>query len=402
MRLSRISMTLVAVLLGACAGKRPEGPVCGDMVVSAPGAGPAGLALSAGSAETQTEAVADRILAGLRARGLGLRKAQSIEIEILSLSAGGQFGAFGAGVMAGWSENPVNPRPPQFQVVTGVSAGALSAPFAAAGAEFDLALREIWYGRDDANTLRRRPLLTLLAAPSVYDLGPAEREVDRFLDDRLMAALASAASQGRQLLLGAVNLDTGRFEVFDLTARDIVGPAPVDAARSCISQAVLASAAIPVGFPPRAVGGALYADGGTRKHVFLPALARAVDRLVAEDGVGRVTVTVTIVVNGDLAVGRQETKYGVLDVGLRAASILIDETLRQSVVEAIDLAVSRGWTVRGITARGEMFPAPAPGKQFDGKVTAALYDAGFARAADPGFRWLDAAALRAEMRRPPG
>ncbi len=71
----------------------------------------------------------------------------------LILSAGGEDGAYGAGLLGGWSKTG---KRPEFSLVTGVSTGALIAPFAFLGPKYDEMLRDCLYHHQRGRHFRGR------------------------------------------------------------------------------------------------------------------------------------------------------------------------------------------------------------------------------------------------------
>lgn len=384
----------------ACALERAEGPSCAGLSERAmpavtQGAQPSMTPeLAAETMIRMSEATEVEIEEALRARVAEAPTRRTVTLHVVTLSAGGQYGAFGAGFMRGWTDRP------DFDLVTGVSAGALIAPVAFAGPAFD-PLLDFYDGLGRDGVARSRGPLELLRAPSLADPAPLEAFVTGALDRPLIAALAEGDAEGRALLVGATNIDTGIAEVFDLgeAAARPDGPA-------CIREALLASAAIPGLLPPRRIGPALYADGGLREHVFLRALDEARRDVGAEAGV-TFRVEAYLIVNGALlppagAVDDRLTAYIA-----RSAEILGDEVLRDSIVEAVDFAAARpDWRLRGIRATLTDVPVTLPDGScgpgddsaevggFDGCTTAALFAHGRALARDP-IDWLSAEDLRA-------
>lgn len=343
----------------------------------------------------------------LRDRAAGVPPGRTITLNVVTLSAGGQYGAFGAGFVSGWSGN----GRPVFDLVTGVSAGALLAPAVFAGPEFDdLLARYEGIGRD--GILVQRPRIALLRAPSLARPGPLEAFLAETLDPSLVTAIAAGHAANRSLLIGATNLDTGIGETFDI-GRAAGRPGAVP----CIREALLASAAIPGLFPPRNIDGDLYADGGLRQHVFLRALDGARRDVARESGV-RFRVEAYLIVNGSLLPPPLPVADSLPAYVLRSASILADEVLRDSIVEAVDFAAARpDWRLRGIRAElpdvevtdpdaapgaADRCIAPRPSDPdppeiggFDACTTAALYRHGHARARETPIAWLNARELRA-------
>ena len=300
--------------------------------------------------------------------GARLRNARTEPLRVLALSTGGQWGAFGSGFLTGWSRNTAYRRP-QFDLVTGASAGGVIAPAAFAGLDDALP-----FGGDVDDYALQRPLLSLLSSNSVYDVRNLEAEVDRANTDRLRKAIADGARAGRKLVIGAVNLDTTRFEAYDITAYAASG----QMRRACLSEAVLSTAAIPVLLPPRRFNGALHADAGLREHIFLRELSAARDRA----GSSR-PVEVFVIVNGDLRppTGEGKLSEGIVDLSQRAFGIVTDQGMRDSIRNVLDFAGKRGWTVRGMTANSLKVPGHCAARQkdkalFNSCITQYLFAAG--------------------------
>lgn len=333
-----------------------------------------------------TEAVTVRGMAAAFNRRSSQRNAR---IDVILLSSGGQWGAFSAGFMNGWSANTSDPRPARFEVVTGVSTGALQAPFVFGGQKYDGALKKLYYGLQEREVLRRRNKLELLSAPSIWDPKPLERSVRRELTRGLINEIAQAAST-RSLLVGAVNLDTGFFEAFDLTAMAGSGaPETPD----CLREGLLASAAIPIAFPPRQIDSQLYVDGAARQGLFLRSLARA-----------DLQPTVYILVNNAVSFPAESPEFALSSIVGRVQSVVTDELLRNSAIEAVRFAKSQGWTVRGMVAPdvwpgADCFQEDGSELAFCPSFTRHLFDTGYSMAVNGKIRWLGADALIAEMQR---
>jgi hypothetical protein len=136
-------------------------------------------------------------------------------LDYLALSSGGPAGAFGAGVLVGWGEAGTRP---EFDVVTGVSAGALLAPFAFVGAEGDAALRELWAEGAARELGRGLNPVGLLNGQGLVDRGPLEDLLATHVDDGLVAAIARGHREGRRLLVVTTNLDAQRPVIWNLGA----------------------------------------------------------------------------------------------------------------------------------------------------------------------------------------
>jgi predicted acylesterase/phospholipase RssA len=164
-------------------------------------------------------------------------------LNILALSGGGSAGAFGAGAVAGLTRSGARP---DFTVVTGVSAGALVAPYAFLGPAWDARLLDAFTGGGEDHLLRSRGLGALFGS-SLYRGAPLRQLVDSYLSDAMIQAVAQEAAKGRLLLVATTDVATGEPIVWDLgsIARNS-GPF----ARTLFRDVLVASASVPGVFPP--------------------------------------------------------------------------------------------------------------------------------------------------------
>jgi len=164
-------------------------------------------------------------------------------INILALSGGGADGAFGAGALVGLTRSASRP---QFSVVTGVSAGALIAPYAFLGPAWDEQLVEVYTSGRAEHLLQSRGLGALFGS-SVYRGEPLKELVDRYATDALIQAVAHEASTGRLLLVATTDVSTGEPVIWDLGSIAMNGGA---GARALFRDVLVASASVPGLFPP--------------------------------------------------------------------------------------------------------------------------------------------------------
>ncbi|MDA8586785.1 patatin-like phospholipase family protein [Rhodobacteraceae bacterium] len=391
MRTSIMFTLISAMVLSSCGTVRPPIAGCGVQVampdvgqsLSDPLESPPDAPIAEGMANfSMADAFRDAVETAPQAAGSG-----PVTVEILALSAGGQFGAFGAGFMRGWAENPVTPRP-VFRLVTGVSAGAMIAPIVFAGTNFDEAL-DGYRGLSEADVFRRKPLTSLISAPSFADVTPLEAFVTSRMSDELINSIGRNYEEGRGLFILATDLDTTEAAVFNLG--DIAASSrPLEQKRDCIREAMLASAAIPGLFPPRNIDGSLFADGGLRDQIFLESIEEARQETIRKTG-RNIRVSATIVINGSLRPPETEVRDGLLSYAKRAASILADEVLRDSISEVVTFAQSQpNWTVRGMIADTDLSQCPVEDLEgtFDPCVTQSIFDDGRQKARLPRIPWL--------------
>lgn len=164
-------------------------------------------------------------------------------LDFIALSGGGSNGAFTAGLMKGWTETGERP---DFEVVTGVSTGALAAPFVYLGPDYDDELAEAYTGGAAAGLLQTRGLSALIGS-GIYKSEPLQELVARYVDEDMLRAVAAEYAKGRLLLVATTDLDSQRGVSWDLGAIASQGtPEALELFRSVL----VASASIPGAFPP--------------------------------------------------------------------------------------------------------------------------------------------------------
>ncbi len=189
---------------------------------------------------------------------------------ILAISGGGANGAYGAGLLKGWSEEGSRPV---FKVITGVSTGAIIAPLAFLGKDYDDELEKCYTSMATKNVLAYKFPLTTLFGDSLASNSPLARTIAGMMNKDILEKIAVEHKRGRRLLVGTANLDAQRFVVWDMGAIACRGDIEL------FRKVILASAAIPMIFPPsifhvEADGKTydeLHADGGTITQVFTTA-----------------------------------------------------------------------------------------------------------------------------------
>ena len=164
--------------------------------------------------------------------------------SVLCLSGGGAYGAYTAGVLCGWSERGDRPT---FDVVTGISTGALAAPLAFLGPDYDADLRTFYTTLKNEDLYRVRRSVRAVFADSLADTGPLARKVDEVITPGVLARLAAEHAKGRRLYIGTTELESRRQVVWDVGAIAARGR-PDDL--ELVRKVLLASAAIPGFFPP--------------------------------------------------------------------------------------------------------------------------------------------------------
>jgi predicted patatin/cPLA2 family phospholipase len=197
------------------------------------------------------------------------------EMNILALSGGGGDGAFGAGILCGWTAAGTRPR---FKLVTGISTGALIAPFAFLGPEYDARLKEAYTTMSDKDVYTVTSVVTLVRklgkVEAAANTKPLAKLLERLIDENMLRAIAAEHNKGRRLLVGTTQLDAQRRVIWNMGA--IAATYHPDALK-LFRQVLLASASTPVAFNPvyikvKAAGqeyDEMHVDGGVEAQVML-------------------------------------------------------------------------------------------------------------------------------------
>ena len=189
------------------------------------------------------------------------------QVMDLLISGGGDWGAFGAGVLKGWGRVKGELARPQFDVVTGVSTGALIAPFAFLGDDESIERIVQLYRNPQTDCAVRAGLLFFLPSnPSFYVLPGLERELRSALDRPMLERIAAEDASGRALLVNTTNVDFGDMHAWDIVAESARRRSPATT-RSACTGSCSASAGIPAIFPAREIGEYLYVDGAITGNI---------------------------------------------------------------------------------------------------------------------------------------
>ena len=194
------------------------------------------------------------------------------EVNLLAISGGGAGGAFGAGLLCGWTEAG---NRPEFHVVTGVSTGAMSAPAAFLGSKYDTTLKDIYFESSDKDIYTKKGPLSIIfgASDSLLDTKPLTRLINHYVTTDMLKDIAKEHAKGRRLYVATAQLDAHRMVIWDMGAIASIG---TPKALELFNKVLMASAAIPVAFPPVLfnveVSGKEYdemhVDGGTATQMF--------------------------------------------------------------------------------------------------------------------------------------
>jgi hypothetical protein len=310
-------------------------------------------------------------------------------VDVLAISGGGSYGAYGAGLLCGWSAHGDRPR---FRLVTGVSAGAILAPFVFLGPKYDPQIRAIATEVSDKQVFERKGLLTAFTSDSLTDTKPLVDFLAKFYDADVLRAVAAEDAKGRRLFVATTDLDAQRPVIWDLGAIAAVG---TPEALTLFRRVILASAAIPVVFPPvylpvTADGqpyDEMHVDGGTTAQIILFGDAINVTELsrqIAKLPPSPRPPDLYIIRNARLGPEPEQVPPKVADIAGRAVYTLTKSESAGDLYRAYEVATRNGFAYR-LAAIPDDLRLP-DGDGFDHKRLQALFDAGF-NLARSGYPW---------------
>ncbi|MEY6430858.1 patatin-like phospholipase family protein [Thioalkalicoccus limnaeus] len=303
----------------------------------------------------------------------------------LAVSGGGDNGAFGAGLLNGWTA--AGDRP-EFKLVTGVSTGALIAPFAFLGPAYDEQLKRFYTTTGPKDIAKPRSLLAAVTNDALSDNAPLWQLVSREVDQSLLDAIAREYDKGRLLLVATVDLDARQSVLWNLTR---IAASDHPDALPLFRSLLIASASIPGAFPPimidvEANGRAyqeMHVDGGTMSQVFVYPPSLHVDELAQELGAQRER-RVYVIRNARLDPEWAQVERRTMSIAARAISSLI-HTQGIGDLYRIYLTSRRDGVDFNLAYVPESFDTPHR-EEFDTEFMRALFKTGYDLAAQ-GYRW---------------
>jgi len=384
-RSSSLSICLVAftVALPACVSIPERDPVPEDMVDQAiipdiPLARMWGDGMPA-DVDERIDLLEKQMQAG------GSQDILSKPMKFLSISGGGADGAFGAGLLKGWSESG---QRPEFWIVTGISTGALIAPFAFLGSDYDDELEYLYTSISTSDLIKQRRLISGLTSDALADTEPLKDILKRIIDEKMVTEIAAQRQRGRRLLIGTTNLDTQRPVIWNIGEIALEG---TPESRQLIRDVMLASASIPVAFPPVriqvSVGDEVYdelhVDGGTSSQVFLYPAAISIQSTAKRIGLTG-EITAYVIRNGQLKPHWSPVKQKLRPVVMASVATLI-RTQGLGDLYRIYLGAKRDDMEFKLAYIPDDFDVE-PEEAFDAKYMRALFDLGYELSRN-GYEW---------------
>jgi predicted acylesterase/phospholipase RssA len=319
---------LVLALLGGCASL-PRNPVPIDDIRRAEIPGRSGVRAWAGQLDPDFQA---DLVVSVKQEPAGTFPLDDSGYPIyhgLALSGGGSSGAFGAGVLNGWTAAGTRPN---FKVVTGISTGALIAPFAFLGPGYDARMKTVFTTTQTRDILERLNIFRVIFQGEAFaGTTPLKQLIETHFDADFLEAVAAAHHHGRRLYVGTTHMDAQTLVVWNMGA---IANSNHQDALALFQDVILASSSIPAAFPPVfievEVDGRRYdemhSDGGTVTQVFfnertvdLSTIAHAAGRTQRDGSSG----TLYVIRNGKLGPEPEQVARRLPEISGRAISTMI-------------------------------------------------------------------------------
>ena len=302
--------------------------------------------------------------------------------NVLVLSGGGANGAYTAGVLNGWTAAGNRPT---FDVVTGISTGALIAPFAFLGAEYDELLKRSYTTTRDRDIFTRRWLTSLAYADSLADSAPLRQKIASEITLTILERVAAAHREGRRLYVGSTDLDTKRLVVWDMGAiADGDDPNKLELFRDVL----LASASVPGLLPPVEIDievdgkrhAELHVDGGVAASLFLQPAMLGMSAADPDEAKVRDDLNVYVIVAGKLRLPRRKVQRKLSAVIEESVGGVLQAQMDGDMLKTYLLSRWAGASFALTAVPREMAEEASP-LVFDPRTMQKLFDVGYKHAA---------------------
>ena len=303
----------------------------------------------------------------------------------LAISGGGDNGAFAAGFLNGWTQTGTRP---QFKLVTGISTGALIAPFAFLGPAYDKELNELYTNISFKDIAKKRSIFSIVTNDAVADNTPLKHLVKKHINQDVLEAIAAEYAKGRMLFIGTVNLDAHRPVIWNITE---IAASHHPEALELVRSLLIASSAIPATFPPVMIDvevdgkkyQEMHVDGNTAAQVFIYPAAVRLNEVAKKVGGDRER-KLYIIRNARLDPEWAQVERKTLPIALQAITTLIQY---QGIGDLYGIysVTQRDGIDFNLAYIPPSFKTPHT-KDFDTAYMRTLYDLGYDMA-EKGYTW---------------
>ena len=338
-----VLMAALAALLQACASSIERHPVPAEELVDAgiPGIPEARITLSAITVHSDQASI-DRIR-NIHEKASLLLDSAARYPDLLAISGGGAEGAFTAGLLNGWSE--AGDRP-QFQIVSGVSTGALIAPFAFLGPDYDDVLKTLYTTSNTQSIMDRLGIFSIRKNSALADTAPLREIIAASVDDAFLARIAAEHDKGRRLIIGTTNLDSQTPVIWNMGA---IAKSKEPIAEQLFQDVMLASASIPGVFPPVIIDveangrryDEMHVDGGVSKQLFAYPPGMNMAAIQKQHGVD-LDLDLYLIRNSKVLPEHRPVEMKLTNIAAVSGSMLIRSQGNSNIVETYEAAERDG------------------------------------------------------------
>lgn len=309
---------------------------------------------------------------------------------VLAVSGGGANGAYGAGLLKGWSKEGSRPA---FKIITGVSSGSIIALYAFLGKEYDDSLEDFFTTMSTKDVMKRKNFFSVFFGDSFMSSDPLAKKISSVVDGKLMAKVAGEHKRGRRLFVGTVNLDAQEFVVWDMGALACRGGAD---SLKMFRKILLASCSLPMTFPPvhfqvSSETGELYdemhVDGGTIRGVFyIDRLTKNMEGAAKLFGIdpSKYRPKIYVLSNAYMSPSRQQVKDSLIDISVRSLDTVVASANNGDIYRLYATAKRRGLDFNLAYIPPDFKPQPK--ELFDKQDMRRLFDRGYDDAVG-GYKW---------------
>jgi hypothetical protein len=305
--------------------------------------------------------------------------------NFLALSGGGDDGAFGAGLLNGWT---VSGKRPEFKLVTGISTGALLAPFAFLGPKYDPALKAVFTQSSPKDILEARGFSAAVFDDALADNAPLGKLAEKYVTADMLKDIAAEYAKGRLLLMATTNLDARQAVIWNMTK---IAASGKPEALKLFHKIMLASAAIPGAFPPAMIDveadgkryQEMHVDGGAMAQVFVYPPNLKLGETAKEQGIVRER-NLFVIRNARLDPDWAEVERRTYSIAGRAISSLI-QTQGVGDLYKIYTTAQRDGIAYNLAYIPKTFNAPHK-EDFDTEYMRKLFQTGYDLAVK-GYQW---------------
>ena len=318
-----------------------------------------------------------------------IKRKQEPSFTILALSGGGSRGAFGTGFIEAWYESK---QMPNFNIVTGVSTGAIMAPFVFLHDKEQMETLKYFYTHSTTEEVFANDWFSF-ASGYVANARPLERILDKLIDEVFLKKIAKEYEKGRRLYIGTTNLDTGKFTVWDM---GVLAASNYPDKLSRFKKIILASSALPAFVPPQYIKikkdakeyYQMHVDGGVYNQIFVVGILEDWAKLLKIKQLKGSRVTLYLISNRKY---RQRDYYQPVEqnlVDIVTAYVLteMDLLFDKSTYRIYMAAKERGYSFKMVSIPNNMKPIIENPTEFEPKKMQKLFDMGYNMGMDPQWK----------------